>query len=98
MKNCIYCGGEIPQNAAKCKHCGEWLNGKSNKAMGRGSDSARAMSKGMKQKGLQRFAFKWLMILNTVAFFIIGKSVSWGWGFVVFIGVFVLLLCWYYKE
>ena len=24
-KQCPYCGGEIPVNAKKCKHCGEWL-------------------------------------------------------------------------
>lgn len=25
-KQCPYCGGEIPETAQKCSHCGEWIN------------------------------------------------------------------------
>ena len=25
MKECQFCTGEVPANARKCKHCGEWL-------------------------------------------------------------------------
>lgn len=25
MKKCLYCTGEVPDEALKCKHCGEWL-------------------------------------------------------------------------
>lgn len=25
IKKCPYCGGEIPEEAQKCKHCGEWI-------------------------------------------------------------------------
>ena len=28
IKNCPLCQGEIPQDAAKCMHCGEWVNKK----------------------------------------------------------------------
>ena len=26
MKKCPFCLGEIPDAAAKCQHCGEWVN------------------------------------------------------------------------
>lgn len=26
IKKCPYCGGEIPVEVPKCKHCGEWVN------------------------------------------------------------------------
>ncbi|HWE95249.1 MAG TPA: hypothetical protein VG269_14880 [Tepidisphaeraceae bacterium] len=27
MKTCPYCKGDVPGDALKCKHCGEWLSG-----------------------------------------------------------------------
>jgi len=26
LKKCPYCGGEVSEEAQKCKHCGEWIN------------------------------------------------------------------------
>jgi uncharacterized membrane protein YvbJ len=26
MKQCPYCKGEVPDDAMKCKHCGEWVS------------------------------------------------------------------------
>jgi hypothetical protein len=26
MKTCPYCKGDVPGDALKCKHCGEWLS------------------------------------------------------------------------
>lgn len=28
MKRCPFCTAEIPDEAAKCKHCAEWLSGR----------------------------------------------------------------------
>jgi hypothetical protein len=33
MKNCRFCTAEIPDEAAKCMHCGEWVEGKSTGAV-----------------------------------------------------------------
>lgn len=32
MKKCKFCGGIVPVNALKCKHCGEWLVKKEGKS------------------------------------------------------------------
>lgn len=29
MKSCPFCTADIPDEAAKCKHCGEWVDGRS---------------------------------------------------------------------
>ena len=39
MKNCRYCTAEIPDEALKCKHCGEWVEQPSG---GTGYESAQA--------------------------------------------------------
>jgi uncharacterized membrane protein YvbJ len=29
MKRCPFCTADLPDEAVKCKHCGEWLDGRS---------------------------------------------------------------------
>jgi len=56
FKNCPNCGEQILITAKKCKHCGEWLEEKSQQERNsweeRGSSTARGVTKGLKEKEL----------------------------------------------
>lgn len=70
-RKCELCLGEIPAEAVKCLHCGEWI-GEAAQTPGlvQGSSSARAVSQGIKMKNFSKMAFKsklQLLIVGLIA-------------------------------
>lgn len=39
-KQCPFCLSSIPEEATKCRHCGEWVDGRQAPAHGEGSDQS----------------------------------------------------------
>jgi uncharacterized membrane protein YvbJ len=92
---CPYCSEDIQDNAKKCKHCGEWLDGRKSD----GSAAARGIAKGIKQKELHDFSqgiYGVLAIFISLLFGNICKNVWVGVG--VFVVCMVLITRWYYRE
>ena len=47
MKACPFCAGEIPDDATKCKHCGEWVSPQPAEQRGQG-DGMRMLGEAAK--------------------------------------------------
>jgi hypothetical protein len=94
---CPFCFAEIDPQARKCCHCGEWLQQAANRAGSwpdqRGTASARAVTRGIKQYRLDNMEAGLLGILAFIPASVVGyyaNSVIFGllvWGiFGYFIG------------
>ena len=95
MKPCPYCSEDIQENAKKCKHCNEWLDG--NKIDG--STSARAIAKGIKQKEYADWSLGFSGILSLIISCMLGGIFQNVWvGVVIFIVFMVYFGHKYYKE
>jgi uncharacterized membrane protein YvbJ len=81
MKRCPYCTAEIPAEAVKCMHCGEWVEGQG-PAPGQGKEqtlNVRFQPTEFQQKAFRR------MLVFVIAFAVIGLVL-----FLVFFFVFFL--------
>jgi hypothetical protein len=110
-KDCPFCSEQILATAKKCKHCGEWLDGSTNRAGAaageRGSSDARAVTKGLKEKEYHDQmigcgGFVGLVAAIAVGYWLASKlhssAVGWTVGIIIFFGVIALLGKWYWKE
>ena len=97
---CPFCKETIIKGAIKCKHCGEFLN-KQNIPSGKfkGSDNARAIAKGLKEKEAQDTAYNFLIGCALVVAGFLGYALKSWWVFgIVLVGLSIPIAKWYYKE
>jgi hypothetical protein len=73
-----------------------WLNASGGGA--KGSSSARAVSKGLKQKEVDDSANGCMMFLAIVVSVVVGSYTHWLAGLVLFLVLAVAIAYWYYKE
>ena len=97
---CPFCREVIIKGAIKCKHCREFLDKARSTSMNpQGSDSARAVAKGLKEKEAADIAFNFLIGCTLVVSGFLGYAFKswWVFGIVCAVG---LVLCgmWYYRE
>ncbi len=99
MKQCKFCAEEVKDEAIKCKHCGSMLVDTPTVDIMASTESARAVTKGLKQKELHG-TYKKLMLFGVILislFVGIGSThASWGWITLVIGGLLVNM--WYYHE
>ena len=87
MKNCPFCKAEIPVDALKCKHCGEWVDGRTVQDSG---DREKIVNIRWQASDAQVKAFKGQFIWFTITSLIM---------FALFIGLFFFILPeWHRKE
>ncbi len=62
---CPFCGESILASASKCRFCKEWIRDPNRIASvsGKGSSTARAVSKGIKERSYSRVAFNFKCFL-----------------------------------
>lgn len=92
MTNCPYCGGEINEGVTKCRHCGEWLDGRS-----RSPQAAQQVHVHHHNPDDPTFAIITLLlylfvypvgvILNVIGLFTGPKRGCFMWMLIVFVGI-----------
>jgi hypothetical protein len=97
---CPFCRETIIKGAIKCKHCGEFLDKtRSTSTSPQGSDSARAVARGLKEKESADIALNFFIGYVLVISGFLGYTFKswWVFGIICVIGL-VLCGAWYYRE
>jgi len=64
MRQCPYCKAEIADDAAKCMHCGEWVDGRAAATTAAGTE--QTINIRYQQTEFQKTAFKSILIVMVV--------------------------------
>jgi len=100
-RKCPFCAEEIQADAKKCKHCGEWLIKSPQNifhSVGDSSTTARAVTKGIKEKEAQQVRGGCLGVIAIFIAVFIGVYAGWYLGVISFLVLFIPIAIWYYKE
>lgn len=97
---CPYCSEGIKHSAQKCRHCGEWLNGRrSGSSADNGTSNARAITKGLKQKQWHDFTLSVRGLLALLVACIAGSYFKNAFvGFFLFLGLAAFFRWQYFRE